>query len=446
MILTDCSPIDLEEFSTAYFGRAKAAKELATTWLSKLSKKSIQDSQLFKLSENSFDCEPIVYTDRYGQWWVGRYIGSLHFDGISIEIQPRFGLKFIANNIPLNNFIPVEVNASFESGERFIHFLQAMLWLNMLTKAARHSLPTVRLRKEHTSPVSRGRIDVRSTIKSLIKDQSNIVSVSSQKHTNNPVTTSVVLAFFEIQKWFPKHNLLNWLPEVIALRLKQMIEATPRHAAIPKVKEIKKARLGSIAKYYSPLTRLSLDILKNKGISEKISDNESSTLLLDVAELWEIYILDVLHDAFLSEIDVSHGTLEGDKHLLTDQTGSYKLGKLLPDYIFTYKGQTISIGDAKYKRLGDAPWMSPKRDDLYQMTAYLSRYSTCSHACFFYPDWGESCQVSDSNPWRLESGQEINFISVPTEKSEAVALLRNFLLKSRNDSNNYIKDNIDYGL
>jgi 5-methylcytosine-specific restriction enzyme subunit McrC len=338
-------------------------------------------------------------------------------------------LKFVANNIPLNNFIPVEVNATFESGEKFIHFLQAMLWLNMLTKAARHTLPTVRLQKEHISPVSRGRIDVRRTIKSRLKDQSNIVSISSYKDTNNPVTTSVVLAFFKIQRWFPKHNLLNWLPEVIALRLQQMIDATPRHSAAPKAREIKKARLRSIAKFYTPLTRLSLDILKNKGISEKRSDDESSTFLLDVAELWEIYILDVLQEASPSQVDVLHGTMEGNEYLLTDQSGSHHYGKLLPDYIFTDNGQTISIGDAKYKRLGDKPWMSPKRDDLYQITAYLSRYSKCN-ASFYYPAWGEeedkTCIFSDKNPWRLESGQLINFISVPTEKSAAIDHLRNF--------------------
>ncbi|SMG66356.1 conserved hypothetical protein [methanotrophic bacterial endosymbiont of Bathymodiolus sp.] len=284
-MLEDCSPININEFAATYFGKGRGAHESATKWLTKLSRKQISDSQLFKLAESRFDNEPIVYTDPYGQWWTGRYIGSLHFEGVSVEIYPRFGMKFVANNIPLNNFISVEVNASFKSGEKFIHFLQAMLWLNMLTKAAKHALPTVKLKKQHISPIARGRIDVRGTLKNRIKDQSNIVSISSYKNVNNPVTISIVLAYFEIQRWFPNHNLLNWLPEAIALRLQQMVDATPRHSAIPKTTDVKQARLGSIAKAYVPLTRLSLDILKNKGISERPSDDESCTLLLDVAEL-----------------------------------------------------------------------------------------------------------------------------------------------------------------
>lgn len=428
-MLTDCSPINVKEFSETYFGRSKGANESAIKWLSKLSRKPINDNHLFKLLENSFDSEPIVYTDHHGQWWTGRYIGSLSFDGVSVEIQPRFGLKFVANNIPLNNFIPVEVNATFKSGDKFIHFLQAMLWLNMLTKAARHALPTARLKKEHVSPIARGRIDVRSTIKIHVRDRSNIVSVSTYKNTNNPVTTSIVLAFSEIQRWFPKYNLLNWLPEVIALRLQQMIDVIPRHAAIPKVREIKQARLGSIAKSYGPLTRLSLDILKNKGISERSGDDESSTFLLDAAELWEVFVLDVLQEAAPSQIEVLHGTYGGGKYLLSDHSGSHNLGKLLPDYVLTSQTGTTLIADAKYKRLGDAPWMSPKRDDLYQMTAYLSRYSKCKTGSFYYPDWGSDvCEIAKKNPWLLKSGQHVNFITVPIEKNAAVNMLKKTLI------------------
>ena len=423
-MLKDCSPIDIDKFATTYFGRGKNAGDRAQSWLAKLAKIGIEDSQLFKLSGKNFEDEPIVYCDRFGKWWTGRFIGSLHFEGVSIEIHPRFGLEFVADNIPLNNFIPVKTNASFFSGDKFIHFLQAMLWLNLLGKAAKHTLPAVKVDRIHTSSISRGRIDIRRTIKTRLKDQSKITSISSYKETSNPITTTVVLAFLEIQRWFPEHNLLNWLPETIVLRVQQMIDATPRHSAIPKARDIKNARLGSMAKAYIPLTRLSLDILKNKGVSEKVDDNENSTLLVDVAELWEIYILDILREA-LTSVEVIHGTDKGDKFLLTDKTGKYQLGKLLPDYIFNINGNTTSIGDAKYKRLGDAPWMSPKRDDLYQMTAYLSRYSDCGSGCFYYPDWGDTCSITENNPWLLESGhQSINFITVPTNKSDAVSHLR----------------------
>ncbi len=419
-MLKDCSLINMNEFSSANFGRGNGAMECAIQWLQKLSKHTFDEGQLFKFTESVTELEPIVYTDPYGQWWAGRYIGSLSFEGISIEIHPRFGMEFVAKNIPLNNFIPVNVNSSFISGDKFIHFLQALLWLNQLSKAARHALPTVKIEKAHMAPVARGRIDVRSTIKARVKDSSNIVSISSYKKVNNPVTTVIVLAYLEIQKWFPDHNLMHWMSGVVSLRMQQMMDATPRNSSIPTKQAIKKSRLGAIAKAYIPLTRLSFDILKNKGIENKNSDDTNQTLLLDVAELWEVYVLDVLREAVPSSMTVLHGTYESDAYLLTNREGTRSLGKLLPDYLLQQSDQTVSVADAKYKRLGDAPWMSPKRDDLYQMTSYLSKFSECDAGSFYYPDWGDECDVAQQNPWLLNSGQEMNFIALPIDKHQAV--------------------------
>ena len=424
-MLKDCSIINVKDFANTYFGKSTDAYDAAIIWLSKLSKHTFNDEQVFKLSNLKIDKEPIVYTDPHGQWWTGRYIGSLYLDGISVEIQPRFGMDFVANNIPLNNFIPVEVNASFITGFKFIRFLQALLWINMLTKAARHALPTVKVENKHISSIARGRIDVRGTIKSRVDDTSNITSISHSKDINNAATTSIVLAYIEIQRWFPNHNLQNWLPDVIKLRLQKMIDATSRHSSIPKIRDVKNIRLRAIAKAYIPLMKLSLDILKKKGIKEENSDENNRTILLDVAELWELFVLDSLKEAMSDSLEISHGTYESEEYLLTDASGEYHLGKLLPDFVFSSHGSAIAIADAKYKRLGDAPWMSPKRDDLYQMTSYLSRFSDSQFGDFYYPDWGERCDVENKNPWLLNSGQMVNFVVIPTTKEEAVKYLKN---------------------
>ena len=427
-MLKDCSLIPIDEFAAHYFaGSSKKAREQALNWLSRLSEKNFGDDAIFKLRNGNQEAEPVVYTDCHGRWWTGRYIGSMHFDGVSIEIQPRFGMSFVASNIPLNNFIPVEIDASFSSGDKFICLIQAMLWFNLLAKAARHTLPTVRYMQQHVSSMSKGRINIRATIRTQSKDNLKIASTFFYKEINNPITTLIVLAFQEISSWFIEHDLLHWLPQTIALRLQQMVNVTPRHSMIPKVGEINSIRLSSIAKAYRPLARLSMDILRNKGVSERSDNIRSSTFLLDVAELWEIYVLDVLSEASPANFEVKHGVSDNSNlFLLHADTGSQQIGKLIPDYEFLQAGKRFAVGDAKYKRLGDKPWMSPKRDDIYQMAAYLSRYSECNYGNFYYPDWqsGEdSCDIVAKNPWRLQSNQMINFVSVPTKKSEAVAML-----------------------
>lgn len=426
-VLKDCSFIDVAAFSSTYFGSGKKAKVAADSWLRKLSRHEVINEQLFALSGKEGASEPIVYTDSHGQWWTGRYIGSLTFEGVSVEIHPRFGMEFVAKNIPLNNFIPVDTNSKFMSGHKFMHYLQALLWLNYLSKAARHALPTVKQVDVHSSMVVRGRIDVLGTVKHRIKGQPQVASKTQSKQVHNPITIAIVLAFQEIERWFPKNNLMHWLPDTIALRLQQMITVTPRHSNIPKAHEIKSMRLNSLTKGYKPLVALSMDILKNKGIQESPQHANNQSLLLDVAELWEIYVLDVLRDAAPVNLDVEHGTYESEAYLLKSLNRHRQLGKLLPDYIMKQADVVVAVADAKYKRLGDAPWMSPKRDDLYQMTAYLSKFSSVLNGSLLYPDWDEDKGVSDiekNNPWALDLGQKINFITLPLVKSEAVVKVK----------------------
>jgi 5-methylcytosine-specific restriction enzyme subunit McrC len=419
-MLKDCSVIDIDKFSSANFGKGQGAVESAIRWLRNLSGHVFEEGEIFQLKGLRIDHEPIVYSDPNGTWWTGRYIGTLFFEGRSIEIHPRFGMEFVVTNIPLNNFIPVNIEANLISGTKFIHFLQALLWLSLLSKAARHALPTVRIEQTQNATVVKGKIDVRGTIKCRVKDKSSIVSVFSYKNIKNPVSTIVVLAYFEIKKWFPEHKLMHWMPEVVSLRMQQMIDVIPRRSYTPTQQEIKKARLGSLAAAYMPLARLSFDILNNKGMENKKSDKTGQTLLLDVAELWEVFVLDALRAAVPPLVNVMHGTVEGDSYLLTNREGTHSLGKLLPDYILQKDDRAVAIADAKYKRLGDAPWMSPKRDDLYQMTSYLSRFSECRAGSFYYPDWGDDCHVSQGNPWHLNSSREINFIVLPNGKHQAV--------------------------
>lgn len=430
MALKDCSPIILEDFAKAYFG-GKNQKKIkdATEWLQRLSKQPLDDSWLVSLNDGAIEPEPIVYTDHFGTWWTGRYVGSLHYEGVTIEIQPRFGIEFVANNLPLNNFLPAELKGVWQSGEKFIHILQALMWINLLNKAARHALPSIKNTVRQESKAIRGRIDVRQTIKLHRYDQSKVASVYQEKQVANPLSTAIVLAFYKIKRWFPNHDLLRWLPETVVLRLQQMEQSVGRHATVPSIKAVKQARINTLAKGYQPLALFSLDILHNKGIAEKASEQSGKTLLLDVAELWELYVLDILKTVVNDDTEVKHGTYESEVYLLKNQSGQ-SLGKLLPDFITESNGNVLTIADAKYKRIGDAPWHSPKRDDLYQMTAYLSRFSGCKAGTLFYPDWPnenntqEVSKVVEGNPWELENGGSIHFIQLPSDKEAAVLKMR----------------------
>ena len=430
-MLRDCSPIDIPAFAKAYFGgRWNKNIVAATAWLEALANNNWADDNysLFN-DEKQRDAEPVVYTDMYGKWWTGRYVGTLTFKEVTIDIKPRFGIQFVMNNMPLVNVIGVDIDRAFGKGGQFVQYLQALLWLNQLIKAARHTLPSIKMDKHHESLVCKGRIDVRGTIKQRAKASDKVVSISRYKALVNPVSVAIVLAFNEIKNWLPNHDVMRFLPPLVATRLNQMITAVKRQSRVPSYVELSKVRLSSLAQAYKPLAVMSLDILKRKGVSERDKSQNNKTLLLDVAEVWEFYVLDVLQSVVAtseqSGLTVEYSAQCDGSYLLRGKEGERKLGRLLPDYLLTRFGKTVVIADAKYKRLGDKPWQSPKRDDLYQMTAYLSANPECDRCVVLYPSWDEnkSSKVEMNNPWLLASGQSISFVTVSTGKELAVKAL-----------------------
>ena len=157
-------------------------------------------------------------------------------------------------------------------------------------------------------------------------------------------------------------------------------------------------------------------------------------VLLDVAELWEMYVLSVLRKA-AAPLTVTHGTREKaatKKMLHSDVTGQ-GLGTLIPDAILHAGGQVQGLVDAKYKSLhpsASAP-NGPQREDLYQMAAYLGRFipavGKMSWGVLAYPlDPARPSipQAEQLSPWSLDGGRKVVFTFLPHVASDAVTKLR----------------------
>lgn len=431
-MLKDCSPLEIDAFALKYFGGKTHKKKVeALAWLSRCSREIKANELTFSLggSKKERDHEPVFYANTYGEWWVGRYIGTFTFEGKTIDIEPRFPLEFIVRQLPLNKFALVDVKGKSVSGKVLMHYLQALIWFNLFQKAAKHSLPLMKKTIIHEGKTIKGRLDIRRTLRSRTSKPDVAVSTYETKTLNNPLSTIIGLAFVEIKRWFPTHNLLQEQPTTIALRLQQIENIVPRTKKIPSQKELNSIRYNSITAPYKPLLKLSLEILKSRGISvDSDSTGQTKGILIDVAEIWERYVQEVLENIFHDDFQVIDGNQQKGDFLLTAKETKKHLGKLKPDFwIEKYNGQKLVIADAKYKKLGDQPWQSPKRDDLYQMSAYLDRYSTDFHerkgkAILVYPKWKENefSEIEIQSPWALESGAELSFVTLSTNLEDAV--------------------------
>ena len=133
--------------------------------------------------------------------------------------------------------------------------------------------------------------------------------------------------------------------------------------------------------------------------------------------------------------EVLHGTSqeEGREPLLESEADASSLGELRPDALVRRHRQVVGVLDAKYKDLWPRPpWhpQGPQREDLYQMAAYLSRQLAAGWGVLAYPAdpmRPGTPPVETGNPWRLQGGQQVRFMTLPHDIDGAAAKLRPLL-------------------
>ena len=155
-----------------------------------------------------------------------------------------------------------------------------------------------------------------------------------------------------------------------------------------------------------------------EAIKFKLGDYPKG-VLLDVAELWELYVVGVLRKAAMA-FTMKHGTRESEasKKLLRSEMNEDGLGLLIPAAIISMRGQVHGILDAKYKRLSPTQHspQGPQREDLYQMTAYLGRYGQSEYqqcwGILTYPCDAEQTtppMAEKLSPWALDENKKYCF-------------------------------------
>ena len=126
---------------------------------------------------------------------------------------------------------------------------------------------------------------------------------------------------------------------------------------------------------YRSVMALSKVLLRGYGASEIEGGGTTPAYFVDVAEVWENYLLAVMKSGLPEYTFISPNEVGGD--WLFENARSIR-----PDFIVYDKmGNLIAILDAKYKRYDKIGRYSSdphavERDDLYQMATYLYRYSS----------------------------------------------------------------------
>jgi 5-methylcytosine-specific restriction enzyme subunit McrC len=373
----------------------------------------------------------IVSRDAYGRWWTGRYVGDLSLAGRRLEIRPRLGDIVIQEWLgEILNLVAIPDSATRQHSNSFIASLMAAVWCRAVDQAARHGPPSFRRIHAHEGVYIRGRLDVRATARLRAAGSPHVASTQSYRDINNDVSRTLVAAERVLTARIGHDHWRTTRVDEILPWLRSAVGARPR---LPARRALDRIRYTPINRPFRAVADLSWRLAQLQGYTAAGADGSSEGLLVDVAELWELFVVKCIQRAMPGHRveHATHATAQPTWLLSSAVDERAGLGRLKPD-VLAFDGATaVLVADAKYKRLEDRWPDRPQgvdRADLYQLTSYLARYSPNGEALgvLVYPRDAQArpAVAEAKGPWRMQAGGRVCFARIGVRREDAVRDLR----------------------
>lgn len=364
---------------------------------------------------------PLVERGRDGQWWAGRFIGSMTVEGRRLTVRPRLGIEVVEAWLDQAfGLVAPPASARHAETETFIVRLLARLWCRAVDNATRHGLPLLRLPRAHEGLFVRGRLDTRRTLRLIGAGQPRVASVTHDRSLDHPVTRALVRAERALAERLT--DTAEWRTERVRQVLPHLRAAVGSRPRLPTAFELERVRYTPITLPFKQAALLSHRIASRLGYSATDEAGTAEGILVDVAELWELFVLNCARRAIPTGLRIEHGTTLGRRdYLLRSKEDDRGMGRLKPD-VLVFRGERAeAVIDAKYKRLAFSRERPNGVDqaDMYQLAAYASRYEPEKVAALVYPDDGGpvSSRAEAMGPWR-GGAETFVFMRLPTDASQ----------------------------
>ena len=301
---------------------------------------------------------------------TGNFIGSFSHNGIDIEINSRFSNKFLERMLNFANDIyidDVSIGKSIDAKENLSKIIIYYLFIQTLERAFLLGLPKGYKDKSHHEAKVMGKVDVAKFIKTDVPFAGKISSANRERQDIDDIVLVLYKALKIVQKEAeglirPVVNALNYLSEIRESRL-----VTPNvvHNALNS-----KALHNPIYAPYKKVLEYAKLIIENEKAGIKGTGKQNLGFIVNVAELFEIYMRKLLQKEF-KDWSVTSPKIE----LYKDK---FFTRKIIPDIVMS-SGDKVLVFDTKYKRmnmqgkdqygLGDVD-----RNDFFQINTYMSYY------------------------------------------------------------------------
>ena len=309
----------------------------------------------------------------YSSHYIGFYSTFYDKEQVDIKIEPRFGNTTNVFNYLLSYasgfYLPKDSFSQYEKNQKNNYWLMALLWKASLDKALSKSHISKEYKKEEKNiGFFKGRLKLSKHIKYNLVDKSRFYC-QYRKMTLNTTINRTIKYIYKILK---NKNCGSLLLNIAEYESKLTSFGVQDEKVT--INDINKINYSKLNIHYKPVMELSKSIIKNKLASSSSTGQtkDSFGYFIDMAELWELYLLKLLQRN-LPKYNVYSPNIKGSQYLIENE---YR--QIRPDIIIEKDNKIVAILDAKYKfynKLGaNGTHPNVSREDLYQMTSYLYHY------------------------------------------------------------------------
>ena len=306
-------------------------------------------------------------------FYTSHYIGNCTINGVSVKIKPRFGDKLFNHLLQYacNIYLP-KGNVNYAEGYADnAYWLVGLLWKALLGRAiTAGQIPKEYKTESKNLKTYKGHLNIQKHIKTNLVNQSRFFCTYRKLTMNNTINQTIRYTYSVLKE----HGIGCALNDIASYDRK--LESFGVSCLEIKPKDIEGIKYTKMNFVYSPVMEFSKAIISRHFAETKshAPKQAEAAFFIDMAELWEMYLLRILQNNLNDDYSVYSPNLSTGAFLLEDNFRSIR-----PDIIIEKDHRIVMIIDAKYKRyetLGKSAQdrFAVSREDLYQMTTYLYHY------------------------------------------------------------------------
>ena len=304
---------------------------------------------------------------------TGNYVGKFVWKGLEIDIKSRFSNTFLERMLNFANDIFLDdvsitgnkIDKDFDISKYIIYYM----FVQNLEKAFLLGLPKAYKSIEHHEMKLKGKIDINKFIKYDIPFQGKISSVSREQKE----IQEIIDVLYKAVKIIDKNNKA-FLKNIAHIKTHLKQYKSNNYVSNETINKALKSKAlqNPIFAPYKKVLEYARFIINGNNIEKNDGTQQTFGFIINVAELFEIYITKLLQKEF------SDWYVESPKIELYSTPQMFYQRKIIPDIVMK-KASDVLVFDTKYKKMtmqgknkngaGDVD-----RNDFFQINTYMSYY------------------------------------------------------------------------